>query len=241
MAENSIHSVRFTPGSRLKSISSQGFQHCRRLASISIPASVEEIGALAFEGCSGLAEVIFATDGRLREMSGFHRCMSLSRVEIPASVEAIYFLGFYKCAGLMEMIFATGNRLRKIEGFGECTSLSRIEIPGSVEKICGLGFAGCTGLVEVIFATNGCLKQICGFRRCRSLSRLRIRASVQIGGSLKDPCFDENEFRGDPSRRELIFGSGTHLRPHAKKDRFLGFVVFEDANDLKRRRRQVHL
>jgi hypothetical protein len=42
------------------------------------------------------------------------------------------------------------------------------------------------------------------------------------------------------SGRELMFRPGTHLRPNAKENCFRGFVIFEDENDLKVRRRQAH-
>jgi hypothetical protein len=192
--KDSIRSVRFRPNSRRTGIDSGAFRNCRNLGSVSIPASVERIEYCAFEGCSGLTEVIFAT----------------------------------------------GSRLKTISGFDGCTSLSRVEIPASVEEIESYAFGGCSGLTEVIFATNGCLKRICGFGRCTALSRLRIPASVEMICSSTEPYFGETGFLGDLPRRELIFGPGTHLRPHAKESLFLAFVAFEDVNDLKRRRRQAH-
>jgi hypothetical protein len=92
----------------------------------------------------------------------------------------------------------------------------------------------------VRFATSGCLKQISGFGGCRSLTRLEVPASVErIGSSIEDDL-RQSRYLGDLSRRELIFKSGTHLRSHAKEDCFRGFVIFEDENDRKRRRRQAH-
>jgi hypothetical protein len=207
---------------------------------VEIPASVEKIHSPAFSKCSRLAEVIFAAESLLNEVNGFYECTSLSRVEIPASVEEIGRYAFSGCSGLMEVIFATDSRLGKLNGFYECTSLSRVKIPASVEEIGRYAFSGCSGLTEVIFATNGCLKRICGFGRCTSLSQLRIPASVEMICSSTEPYFGETRFLGDLPRRELIFGPGTHLRPHAKEKLFLGFIAFEDVNDLKRRRRQVH-
>jgi hypothetical protein len=197
--------------------------------------------------------MIFPPDSRLKCIDGFVRWTSLNRIEIPLSVEVIASNAFSECSGLKEVTFAPDGCLRIVRGFQRCRSLSRIEIPASVEKIDYGAFSGCSGLTEVIFATNGRLKRISGFGRCHSLSRLEIPASVErIGPSMKtylylctnpkmEEFYRELGSLGDLSRRELIFRSGTRLRPNDKEDWFRGFVIFEDENDLKRRRRQVRL
>jgi hypothetical protein len=131
------------------------------------------------------------------------------------------------------VIFASDSRLRVLFGFARCTSLSRLEIPASVEKICHPAFAGCSGLTEVIFANDSRLILLDGFRRCASLSRLKVPASVEQIGSLVR--------RSEGPRRELIFRPGTQWMPSAKGAPLRGFVIFEDENDLKRRRRQAQM
>jgi hypothetical protein len=186
-------------------------------------------------------EVIFSADSRLNEIDGFVRCTSLSRIEIPASVEKIGITAFSGCSGLTEVIFSADSRLREIDGFRECTSLSRMEIPGSVEEIGHEAFSRCSCLTEVTFEINGCLKQLSGFAKCRSLRRLEVPASVEKISPLTECCYWKRGPLGDLTRRELIFKSGTRLKPHEKEEGFSGFIIFEDENDLKRRRRQVHL
>jgi hypothetical protein len=240
----SLTKVTFARDSRLRYI--DGFGKCTSLSRIEIPASTEKISSLAFSECRSLTEVIFSADSRLREVNGFRRCKSLSRIEIPVSTETIGPSAVSECSGLTAVLFSADSCLRYIDGFGKCTSLSRIEIPASTQKISPLAFSGCTGLTEVIFSADSRLTQLYGFGKCASLKRLEIPASVEkICFSPKyhhaDLLGREYGYLGDVSRRELIFRSGTRLQPHAKMERFRGFVVFEDENDLKRRRRQVHL
>jgi hypothetical protein len=139
------------------------------------------------------------------------------------------------------VIFTTDSRLKRIDGFGGCTSLSRIEIPTSVEEIGSGAFSGCSGLGEVTFETNRCLKQLCGFGKCGSLRWLEIPASAEKIIPLTERYSWKHGSIGDLWRRELIFKSWTRLKRHAKEEGFQGFIIFEDENDLKRRRRQVHL
>jgi hypothetical protein len=102
-------------------------------------------------------------------------------------------------------------------------------------------FMECTGLTEVIFAADSHLRTINGFRGCRSLSRLEIPASVEEIGSSTSEIYPSSQCLGDLSRRELVLDSGTRLKRNAKRDDFRGFMIFKDENDMKRRRRQVHV
>jgi hypothetical protein len=81
------YDVCFASGICLRKLS--GFQFCRRLFQIEIPASVEVIESSAFSCCASLSEVIFPSDSRLKMLSGFSGCLQLRRFEIPASVELI--------------------------------------------------------------------------------------------------------------------------------------------------------
>jgi hypothetical protein len=239
---DSIRSLKFEQSSRLSEIGRKAFFRCRNLASVSVPASVDEICDVAFSDCSGLREVIFSAESRLRKIANaFHGCTSLSRIRIPPSVEQIEHWAFRECSGLTEVLFSIDGCLRKIDGFQKCTSLNRVEIPASVEDIDLSAFSECSGLTEVIFSTNSRLKRLWGFGGCASLSRVEIPASVEdidFLGLKISPAWGLLE---DLSRRELIFESGTHLRSNANQEYFRGFIFFKDENDLKRRRRQVHL
>jgi hypothetical protein len=213
---DSIRRIKFEPNPRLKEIGGFVFCRFRNLVSVSIPTSVEKIGPGAFSQCPRLKKLIFARGSRLRIIKGFGNCRSLSRVEIPASVEEIGSGAFSGCAGLVEVIFATDSRLRIVDGFLNCKSLSRVEIPASVERIGFWAFACCSELTEMVFVTGP------------SVNRIRRYGEY---GSLP--------LRGHLWRPELIFRSGTRVIRNTPQDCFRGFITFEDANDLKRRRRQV--
>jgi hypothetical protein len=146
--------------------------------------------------------------------------------------------------------FEPNSRLKEIQSFRGWRNLKSVSIPASVEWIYANSFAECPSLTEVIFAADGRLKRIDGFGGCTSLSRIEIPASVEKIDSLAfsteawiwwNSRYYEHGSLGDLSRRELIFRSGTRLRPHPKEGCFQGFIIFDDENDLKRRRRQVHL
>jgi hypothetical protein len=54
-----------------------------------ILASIDETCRRSFSDSSGLTDLTFLADSRLRKISGFRRCTPLSRLEIPARAEMI--------------------------------------------------------------------------------------------------------------------------------------------------------
>jgi hypothetical protein len=259
----SLIEVTFLFNSQVKEI--LGFQECHSLRGIEIPASTEIIGYFAFHNCTSLTEVIFQTDSHIRTLRGFQECNSLCRIEIPASAEIIGEPAFNGCTSLKEVIFLCDSQIREIHGFKECNSLCRIEIPASTETIGERAFNGCTSLKEVIFLSEsridpsdlfliiaasvfaGCssiqivtfaenvqLRLQCGFTKCQSLCRMEIPASAWfVGGRM---------FYRKRSPLELVFRSGTRISKIGSSGFALrAFVTFNDDDDMKQRRRRLHL
>jgi hypothetical protein len=76
----------FAEPSRLRIIGERAFDECQNLSLIVIPASVEEIGDMAFHSCHALQEVRFATGSRLQLIgpASFLGCGLLQPVDVPA-------------------------------------------------------------------------------------------------------------------------------------------------------------
>ncbi|QIB68551.1 leucine-rich repeat protein [Aminipila butyrica] len=117
--------VIFLPGSQLKTIGESAFAYCTKLPSISlpegvtsigdrafdgdsllsgmvIPASVETIGAYAFNVCTGLRSITFGDSGNLRTIGAgaFYNCFRLSALDIPEGVTEIGDNAFRISSGL---------------------------------------------------------------------------------------------------------------------------------------------
>ena len=123
-----LDTVTFAEGSELESIGQQAFQGCTILSSITIPASVTEIGENAFYSCENLATVTFAEGSKLKSIGrqAFNGCKILSSITIPASVTSIGINAFYNCP-----------------------ALESINIPASVTEIGNTAFAYCRNLKSV--------------------------------------------------------------------------------------------
>jgi hypothetical protein len=91
--------------------------------------------------------------------------------------------------------------------------------------------------MEVIFPADSHLRSLDGFRRCTSLYRLEVPASVETLVSCYGRLFWGVDRFG---RQEIIYRSGTRMRPFPRRNDYRAFITFEDDNDLKNRRRRVH-
>jgi hypothetical protein len=153
--------------------------------------------------------------------------------EIPASVEVIGNSALKRCWALGEITFHGDAHVKENHGFVECVLLRQVPVPGSVEIIGDLAFFQCTELRRVTFAENSHVRVIDGITICSHPSRVEIPASVKR--------FGKGAFLRDCSVLELIVFPGTQIKPARRRVSRKAFVVYMDDNDMKQRRRLIHL
>ncbi len=104
--------------------SDMAFYGCRNLTSVSLPASLTEIGYRAFSGCSSLTTVTIAGSSNLTTIGedAFLDAKSLTTINIPDGVTSIGDSAF------------------------ELTGLTSVTIPASVESIGSVAFRFCSNL-----------------------------------------------------------------------------------------------
>ena len=116
----------------------------------SIPSSVTNIGATAFEGCSSLTSVKIPNGVTSIGNWAFSDCSGLSSVTIPGSVTSIEW-GAFSCTGLTSLTIpgSVGNIDDCL--FESCSSLTSVYIPGSVTSIGECAFLDCSSLEDVYY------------------------------------------------------------------------------------------
>ena len=180
---NSLESVVFELGSRLKIIDGNGddgaFSYCTALKSITIPASCETIGCSAFKGCVALEQVNFEAGTQLKIIDGGFNLTTDSG-------------SFYLCNLLRYVRIESGSQLKTIAGgsahdedgttyfygaFFGCSSLESFSVPSSVVEIGESAFMNCSSLSELSFDDCSELKMIdnCAFENCGFLRRIDMR------------------------------------------------------------------
>ena len=146
--------------STLTEIDSSAFASNTDLVSITLPAGVNKIGANAFDKCSALETVIFATNGTAATSleignSAFNKCTKLTYggtntgITLPAYTTKIGTSAFAGCTSLVTL--ALPANVTEIGGsaFSGCTGITSLTLPANVTKIGDSAFSGCTGITAI--------------------------------------------------------------------------------------------
>ena len=147
------------------------------LQRITIPASVTEIGMLAFDGCADLEEIVVADGNPVYHSDG--NCV------IVTSEKLLY-------AGSNASVIPSDGSVTAIrsEAFSGFTELTSIEIPASVTSIGSAAFSGCDALTEIVIdegnpvyrAEGGCIIEKAGDVLVSVTGGDTIPASVKVIG-----------------------------------------------------------
>lgn len=104
--------VTFAEGSQLKSIGVSAFSGTNpahpRFKEIQIPNSVETISTNAFQNCQDLESITLPASLKTIESSAFSYCLNLSEIKLPTSLKAIQSYVFDGCSSL-ETVFYDGS------------------------------------------------------------------------------------------------------------------------------------
>lgn len=149
-----LETITFESDDTLTTIGNNAFGGCTSLKELSIPSSVEKIGASAFgaqregmttllnEGCTSLTKVTFSKNSKLTDLGerAFDYCISLVSVEN------------FECTKLTEVLTGT---------FMQCTKLANIKLPKTVTTLNKWVFARCKSLQpNSVFNEKGSLQKI---------------------------------------------------------------------------------
>jgi hypothetical protein len=117
--------------------------------SYTIPDSVTNIAAAAFEGCASLTAVTIPAGVTSIGEDVFANCYNMTSVTIPASVVNIGDQAFFGCNELASATISEGVTNIGDQAFYACYALASVTIPGSAASIGTGAFAWCIGLKEI--------------------------------------------------------------------------------------------
>ena len=152
------------------------------LTSITIPDSVTNIGALAFQSCTNLVSVTIGNRVTSIGLEAFAYCGSLSTIAIPDSVTSLGDEAFYSCTKLASVTLGNGVTSIGDSAFWSCASLTSIAIPDSVTSLGGTVFYSCASLASATIGAGVTNIGQEAFYSCTNLTTVTIGNSVASVG-----------------------------------------------------------
>lgn len=201
----------------IDSIGANAFQYCTNLRSLDIPQNVRYIGEGAFLGCTGFRAMVLPENLEIISTSLFNNCINLESVNIPESVAAIGASAFEGCSSLKSVDIPSNVKSIGEHAFSFCSKLTNIVIPYGVEGIEPGTFWNCESLENITLPET--LKYIYGraFEECRAIkdiTSLAVTSPIPVWG-------------------DFIFsawvGGTLHVLPGSKES-YVSFVMWQDFN-----------
>ncbi len=198
----------------------------RTLATVTIPASVQEIANNAFIKNTRLVSVVFENDSSLVAIgaNAFERCTKLGEIVLPDTLERLGEAAFKDCVSLESAIFENSDAERIVKAgksaFENCvmlktavlpeglttieekmfygTLVEEVEIPASVTSVAKNAFAGCVNLTSVSILGNSKLDAT-SFAGCIALENLALAEGMTAVAN--------NAFKGYVNLRSITIPS----------------------------------
>lgn len=184
-------------------ISSAAFKNSS-VVSVSIPATVTEIGDSAFYGCSSLVTVLFPDGNYVSSYgdSAFRGCSALRSFGFSDKTSRIGGYAFYGCSSLVTVAGLENSVLDKAERFlfAGCGSVSSLSLPSGLKTIEEKAFSGMTN-AAITFADQSSVERVgsFAFENCKKFVGFMSEKMREMG---------ESPFRGCPSLTSAtVFGT----------------------------------
>ncbi len=150
-------------------------------------ASVTNIGAMAFQGCTALTLAVLPAGTKSLPVGLFQGCVGLVSVTIPTSVTNIGSMAFANCRSLPSLALPSGLQSLGESVFLNCRKLAAIDFPDNPKSLPGQTCYECRALAAVDFAAGLTNIGYAAFYNCLSLTTLTPPATL---GTLAADAFN---------------------------------------------------
>ena len=132
-------------------VGTRAFYDCSEMTSVSLPTTLETMGADVFMYCTGLTSVTIPDGVTFISGDFFLGCTSLKSVTLPDSLRDIGGCTFMYCTSLTSVRLPATLLSISWQMFKDCTSLTSVTIPRGTVEVKKEAFDGCTSLKNVTF------------------------------------------------------------------------------------------
>lgn len=148
---DSIHSVIVQDG--VRSVGNCAFMGLPKLTSVTLPASVQQIGDWAFFECTALMLLDLGGVVDIGE-SAFESCKALITIRLPETLQVLHYRAFYRCEGLVSITVPASVTKMEPAVFAYCYSLRNAVVLAKVEELPLWTFYDCHALKSVSMTEN---------------------------------------------------------------------------------------
>ena len=180
---------RLPNGKIVVGVAQKAFFRCDDIESITLPVTVNTIGAYSFSWCSEL-EIVSAPGAVFIEERAFMGCKKLSSVELSVCLESIEDKAFSYCPALERMHLPSRVLFLGCSVFEGCKNLLEVTLPKKLTEINNGMFYACVNLRSVRLPSELRYIDEYAFAYCVSLEDMSIGANVITNSS----AFHESGF-----------------------------------------------
>lgn len=160
-----------------------------KLETLIVGDGIEEIGALAFDGCTSLKTVILPSTPITIKGKAFAET-GIESIDIPGSVSFEGEHHFYSCESLVSVTLGNGITSTPQAGFYSCSALKEVNLPSTLTNIGTQTFGKCDGMESITLPTSLKTIEASAFTWCSSLSSIGPFTNVtSIGNNAFKNCY----------------------------------------------------
>lgn len=140
---------------KLTTMPNASFDQCHSLVKVTLPETLERIGAASFQKCENLKDITIPEKVTFIGTDAFASCVSLTSISIPIGVTEIPYSLFSDCSSLKTITIPDTITTIYDTAFYNCSSLEEIVIPDTVTSLIENSlsphsiFYGCSSLTKV--------------------------------------------------------------------------------------------
>lgn len=159
----------------LTAIGDYAFQNCANLYAVTLPASLQTIGAHAFEA-SNVQEAVLPAGLKTIGAYAFRHCSNITRVTLPDGLTTLGEGAFQQCEALVTADLMNPMDITSIPryAFDGCSGLRNVYLPFFIEAVGDYAFRGCASLRQIQFVAPTKVIGAYAFSGCRSLKSLDL-------------------------------------------------------------------
>lgn len=194
IADNAFFTASVTEvviGKNVREIGNSAFQYCTKLERITFAtgSKLQLIGDDAFSDCPKLTDIVLPEGLQRMGVRTFWLNESLKQVTLPTSLDTLPKYCFQGCTSLRKMTLPEGMKVIAENAFAGCENLIVVKLPTTLDSIATKAFYKNLGLFTLSIPEGVRSIADSAFMRCENLETVTLPASLErVGAKLFRRC-----------------------------------------------------